>query len=511
MIMTGTLSIIRKYGLVILLIFSLLELLFYPSYENIFGCLSLIYGWNLITAFIFKERYVYKYYIPFTIIFGYAVCFFLIPLPITFIEGKPITFRFSVPYLTFFNQMLHATVIVLAFKVSVRLNISQKLSRLWEKIGFFIVPTPIQIWAMGGIGLVSLIVSLTWQGTDMMEGENLGMIGQLISKLRGFVFLPLGLLFAKYVGLNYKVPRKYIVAYFFIILVVGIATTRRGTIFTGLFAVCMAYFFISIIERRKLFTKKVTLWLIVGVYIITGPAADLSMAMILNRQSVYDTSSSQTFDRILELYSDKEKLHNLYQMAELSNTDNKGDNFSGWSEYYVDNIMLDRFCNLRTLDLTLDYAKHLGFDNKDMHEYFWNHLLFQIPTPILRLLGITVNKFDYLYTPGDLISTNALGLKYQYSGYRVAGDTGIGLYLMGYSYYMFAFIIYIFVFVFLSSLVKLKPIYIIPLPIISGTYFFYFNNGMGIFTSIDLLIRNGWQTVIIYCVFLQIIRILIRK
>lgn len=94
-----------------------------------------------------------------------------------------------------------------------------------------------------------------------------------------------------------------------------------------------------------------------------------------------------------------------------------GDNFYAWSEYYVDNILLDRICNLRTQDLTLDYATKLGYDNSKMHRYAENFLMFQIPTPILDIFGYTTNKFDSNYTPGDLLSTEGLGLKNMYKGF----------------------------------------------------------------------------------------------
>ena len=57
--------------------------------------------------------------------------------------------------------------------------------------------------------------------------------------------------------------------------------------------------------------------------------------------------------------------------------------------------------------------------------------MFQIPTPILDIFGYTTNKFDSNYTPGDLLSTEGLGLKNMFKGFRVAGDSGIGLYWMG--------------------------------------------------------------------------------
>lgn len=47
----------------------------------------------------------------------------------------------------------------------------------------------------------------------------------------------------------------------------------------------------------------------------------------------------------------------------------------GWDETYVDNFLLNRYCNMRITDETLYYAMKLkGWDsygNKQMRDMFW--------------------------------------------------------------------------------------------------------------------------------------------
>lgn len=207
--------------------------------------------------------------------------------------------------------------------------------------------------------------------------------------------------------------------YLVIFIVLGIATGKRGEILMPFAALFMCYILPSILYNKKIFSSRNTIIIIVLVYLATGPVADLAMAMALGRDNQGHTSSVNTFDNITQLYNDKETLHNMYQ-AFMSDIDNGGDNDYGWSEYYVDNILLDRFCNLRVCDATLYYATKLGYDNEVMHKYLKNYITFQIPSPILKLFGNSQNKFENAFTPGDLISTQGLGLKYQYMGYRVA-------------------------------------------------------------------------------------------
>lgn len=71
----------------------------------------------------------------------------------------------------------------------------------------------------------------------------------------------------------------------------------------------------------------------------------------------------------MNLYEDKEQLHYAFQAYNAA-TDNGGNNALGWSEYYVDNIFLDRFCNLRVFDATLYNAQCQGFNNPKGHQYY---------------------------------------------------------------------------------------------------------------------------------------------
>ena len=131
----NSLRIIKRATSIVLLICIAFECVFFPSMENAFGCIAELYGWLLISKTVLKKEYLYKYFIPFITLFCYAYFFFVLPIVVTLIEGKPITFRFAVPYITFFNLMLNATTIVLAFHVCRYIYREGWLSRLWEKIG----------------------------------------------------------------------------------------------------------------------------------------------------------------------------------------------------------------------------------------------------------------------------------------------------------------------------------------------------------------------------------------
>lgn len=494
-------------GLIICIAF---EFILHFSAENIYGCIILFYCWTLVSTTVIKREYMLKFTIPFLMLFSYAVCFFILPLLVTLIEGKPLSFRFKVPYITFTNLAINCSTIVAAFHVSRRLYRQGFLSRIWKSWKYFKAPTDIQIWTFGFIGLFALFADLFRKGTESQLAENLNFWGQLNHALIAFSIVPIALLFPQfYKGKDCKVENKIkIWIYLSCLTILAIASTVRQLLVTGVVTYCILYILDIIRNNKKMISSRMLLFAFLGVYLVTGPLADIATAMALQRTASKSQSFEQTFSNTLDLISDKEKLHYIYNITASNNSDNQGNNMTGWSEYYVDNIIMDRLCNLRVQDLTLDYATHLGYNNHKMHKYMENFFIYLVPTPLLNALGYTNNKFEYAYTPGDMISTEILSYKNQYKGYRIAGDSGIGLYWLGYTYYIFAFIIYILVFYFLSSLIMTKNTYIMPIPVMITVidYFWYFNNSTGILRSLKFLLRTGLQGIIIYILLFAIIR-----
>lgn len=510
----NSLSLIRRYTTIFLFLSILLECIFFPSPENMFGCFAEMYGWLLISYTVFKWEYLYKHFIPFVMLFCLGYYFFVLPIPVTLIESKPLTFRFNVPYLTFFNLILNVTTIVAAFHFTRFIYREGWLTRLWGALGYFRAPTEKQIWVFSILGLGALIWNVGAQG-DEVDIKDVGAIGQFLYVFRQYAYMPLALLFVKYWDVEKQSvkSKKIILCYFIVLSIVAIASTRRMILMNMAVSWGVMSLFIAIYNNKKLFSGKSMLYFVVAFYLLTGPIADLATAMIINRKFSQSNSASSTLSNVWVLYSDKELLHEAYQKGTFSNTDNKGANYSMWSEYYIDNVFFDRFCNLRTQDITLDYAHKLGYNSKKMNDYANSFLLFQVPTPILRVFGYEGNKFDNYYTPGDLLSTAALGLRNQYAGFRVCGDSAVGLSWMGYSYYIFAFFIYVLLFYFLSSLVSTSyGGLLIPIPVIVSmtVYMAYFNNATGIFKTISLLLRGGWQNIVIYCVIMGVLRKIIK-
>lgn len=509
---------ISVFMLVSLVLFSFFEVFFFPQAENVYGCFVFFVGWIFLYTFVLRVKGIKrnKCLLPYLAMFGLGVTFFWLPLIATLLESKPLTFRFQNPYLTFNNQLINLVMLIAAYRLCLSTyKRNNWLQQLWKKIGYFTPPTDKQIWAMGIIGMLAFVFLLSLQGSDGGKAENLGFLGQVCGVLSPLNMLPFLLFFKEcYGGNSQKKQNALVLIFYFVLMVVlGLATGKRTTILGPVMTLVVCYLIPFFTENRRIFTIRNTIILFASLYLVTGPVANMAMAMAVGRDNSGRSNSTMTFNNIMNIYQDKELLHSLYQMS-ISDRDNLGNNLNGWSEYYVDNVLFDRFCNIRVCDATLFYANRLGFDNPRMHEYMTNKMLFLLPTPILRALGIQVNKFESLYTPGDLLSTEGLGLRQQYRGFRVAGDTGIGLYLWGYKYYILAFFLYYALFYFLSSkiLVTQEGKVIIPVAeiIVLFKVFLTFNNDTGIVNVVSTLLRTGWQAVVVYCLIFFAVRKIIR-
>lgn len=490
------LEFIRNRGLLVLLLFSLLECIFFFDWANVLGCGVSIYGWLLMSRFVLIKKNLQRFLLPTLAVTGYIVCYYFLPLIVTFIELKPITFNFEVPYLTFTNNFINVSVMVLAYCIA-KYYYSDKnvLTKVWEKCGYFHQFTEKQIWIIGFIGLfcwsIYAVFFLKYNQSisEIAEGGEGGFISDFLKMVGGFAAFPMILLNSKLAEFKTKTPKTWIYLYLLFFLLVTMASGRRSTMLFPIISYLMLLVLVAIKERRFLFSSKKTGVFLILFLVLSGPVSDIAFAMALNR-----VKNVNMFEGIWDTISDREKFHKLKSLALVTI-----DNSTSWNEYYVDNTILNRFCNLRVQDATLFYAKELGFNDKGMKEFVNQYLLNEVPTFITRNFGA---KKILLNSPADYMTSRYFKEDWYSFGNRVSGDTGTGLFWLGYSYYPVALIIYSLFFYYLGSLViNRKGIQRIPLHIkcMVMVYFSTFINGQGILICIHTLVRGGYLGIFIFC------------
>ena len=504
--------IIKKYLKQILIICIIVESIFFFSIPNILGCIVFLYGLWLFNRYIFKKENYINFFIPTIVIKGYLMMYYFVPIIVTLLEYKPVTFNFEEPITLWLNQIINVTVIVMAYNWSKKCNQNNFLQKIWLKLGYFKSPNTKELWILGILGLLALIYLVQTQTSiddyeDVQKGAKGGFIFSVIQNVQVLSLAPLFLFFSKYYAINRIVYNKrVIISYIIVILLFSIATTKRSLIIYPIISFLVLYLIDAIINNKRVISAKKLFCIISGIFILGGPLTDLALAMSLNRHNI---NGSNTFENVINLYQNKEKLQMMKQSLSFFMGQDVKDNSQGWSEYYVDNIFLDRFCNLRVQDATIFYAKELGYNNKEMHQFAKDFVMFRLPSFVTNILG---EKKVVLTSPADKIYEHYFNVR-NFVGQKVGGDIGIGLYWLGYLYYPIALVIYFVTFYFMGSLTYIKNAkIIIPIPILCSlsSYFLYLINSQGIFRSINLIMRSGIQGIIVYCLIFFIIRKMVR-
>lgn len=49
-------DIVKRYGYIILIIFTILEMLFHFSYDNLLGCIVFLYAWTLLSKLVLLKK-----------------------------------------------------------------------------------------------------------------------------------------------------------------------------------------------------------------------------------------------------------------------------------------------------------------------------------------------------------------------------------------------------------------------------------------------------------------------
>lgn len=437
-----------------------------------------------------------------------------LPLPATLLEGKPITYGLQLPYLTFFYETLLFIVSSLAFRLAfTKRKKNNMLQKTLNKIGFFDTYPPSIIWALGIIGVSARLFTFAAGKIEYGDVE-----GKFISGITYLMYIPFILLFPKlYKTANSfmtNLNKKIIWGYFIFVTFLGIASNSREAMIAPIALILLLYFLQSckFLNKRKRKINAVKIALIgVIAYWIIGALADFSMAMLYNRGIRSDVSKTELLEKTLDTYRNKELMRSIKEMAQREKKDELMAYKQGWDETYVDNFMLNRYCNIRITDQTLYYAFQLSNEDRTkMQQHFINRAIITLPTPILHFLGIRLDKNDFSYSRGDLLY--ALGRNITiFPGFRVTSHVGDGLATWGLLYFFIQFILFFFVFKLLNSLVYFSnnlPVYSLYGLVSLFTFFGMFRNANGCIEDLEFCLRGYWQNVIIFSVILYLMQII---
>ncbi len=510
---TTFLTVSRKWLSIVLIAATVIQLLIFPGYAQLPGCLSCLIGWSLCSKYVLLPISLKKYTLSSMVLIGFAFTQFWIPPVLTLIEGKPLVFNLNYPNSVFLHNFLAFLAMWGSFLVYTAnlLHIRSYLARFFKtKTYLYSTPYPYQLWLMGILGVLGMSATrILGLGND--GAANTGILVKLVQGFQIYAYAPLFMMLSPlYTRKQYDTPKLLIAAYVCFLLAIGVLLNSRGAFMMGLTGLGLAYLLGLLLGTfsPRVFTLRNTIGLAVAFWVITGPLSDLGTAMVVTRSQRGEVSPTELLALTLDTYNNKELL-NRYKSAAM---DTKNNPLTDWDEYYFNNIFVARFSNLKFVDASLEHYYRLDSPekNKLMFNYSIERTLAILPTPLLNFLGITIDKYGAIGTSyGDYLLALSTGNKAYLGGYRVGHFAGVGMAAFGWFYLLIMFVTLIPCFLLLDLLYykgKFSIVSLIFLPEIFCHVGLLSGNIENPINFIPFLFRTWPQLVVLYLVLFYLTR-----
>lgn len=434
----------------------------------------------------------------------------ILPLIATLCEWKPISYQFEMPYATFFWETILYLISSLAFllvvyRQGVRPN---KMQRVLVKLGFYRTLSDRSIWLLGFFGFgASLYLLATGSGAEIGDVS-----GKLLDGFRFLQYAPIVLFFPILYKPSYRggliVWNRAVLLYVLLLLLVSLATNSRHNLLipVGTFVLLLLLSMVKsgVAIRSFINVRLVVIGGIVALMLLPT-LSDISTAMIATRSMRGEIGRKELFEETWRLVRNKSALRQIERAKEQ--VFGVSDYADGWTEEYVDNFALNRYCNLRITDITLYHADRVGYGNAEMRKGFYDRVLALFPMPMLSFLGIEVDKVN-IYSRGDLLYALSRDANLLV-GLRVTSHVADGLATFDYGYFPLQFLLFYLQFLLVDcyAIPTKKGVHYSLLGLITiFSFLAMFRHANGLLGEVQYLVRGFIQPVIIYIVVSALFR-----
>ena len=500
---------IIKYGNIIVSICILLEMLIWPSVNNFFGCLMTAISWFIFSKIGLNEQVIRDHTFAWLVFVSMSL-YRILPLIATMLEGHSIGYNFLVPLSTYCGETLLYLISALAFYLAINTKSSLLLlKRTLFSFNFYERVSYKTLWVLGVLGLIGKIyVTLN----NIEYGD---IIGKTLVGFTFFQYAPILTCFPKLIGdINSNkifVFNKKCIFYLILLVILSFAANSReemlepiGTFVLLLF---LSYLNSSLSIRQSINKGYIIVGVLATLFIIPT-LNDISLAMLYNRQYRKDISRTELFVKTFDTFRDQRKMEELRSLKEKKDIKAvKAESSRTWSETYVNNFALNRYCNLKVADNTLYHAKKVGFANKQMFDDFWIEIVALLPTPVLNYLNIEYDK-NTRYSRGDKLKALSLN-RHPFASYLITSHLADGLVTFGYWYFPIEFFLFFVRFLFLDTfLIKYKGnIHYSILGLITiFSFLAMFRHAGGCCDSLSYILRGYWQDVILFIIGITLLK-----
>lgn len=432
----------------VLILCSFIEICLFPSVDAIICIIISILGLSIIKFFHFSINNLLYYPVSTIAITLYVLFFLVLPMPATLLETKPLIYNLHNPVETFSNIFLLECVLVLTHNIYKNIFGKRNLIRnILIKLPVYYKLTSSELWFLIIISSCIHIYIIMSQGLYLSESENvysnlplwLYLLNLLYGGFHPLIFLFLFRKFSIIKNENYKIYYIPILLISTLLFLVGIATNMRTAAIQTLSVAffLFIYYWIYYLSKKSL-DKKIIFFCIFLIWFFSGPFINISRAMVDVRS---ERSGLNGFEMLKKTFTSTSNI------KLEKNKNKKVSNF--YSEDYLDNDILQRFCSVKIHDETIYRAHQLGFADKRMQEHLKNTIKSYIPGNIQNKLGIKVTAFEGSLTDKLAYlshSTSMLG------GVKIGTLQGLGLAIYGWWYIPIIIGIYIIIFYLMDSL-----------------------------------------------------------
>ena len=505
------LTILRRALFVITAVSFVLEMIFFPSIENFVGCIMMVIAHVTFVCTALRKYKIVSSPFLFVVMMSMFAYRYL-PVPGTLLSFRPVSYGMETPVKTFVSETLFFLLFAVIYYISAY-GITKRRGPVgfYKLIGLYNYGSEHSIWLLGIVGLIVRIISYS---------NNSFYHSGLSDTIQDLTYAPVVLFFPFFFNENPEKPvdfkKPVIWAYLIIRSIVSLGSNSRFEIISPFILIAIFYFIYLVkedVDLKSILSLKKIIYGLVSVLLILSLIQRISDAMLAVRDNKFDYSLSQLIRITAQITIDSvgAKQEEVEQEKEAQPYSVK------WTEEYIDNFALNRYGNIRVSDEIYFYSKDLSDEDRaDLRESLKNRLLCLLPTQVMRLFGFEIDKSDYNYSNATYLYYKAGYCDYDFIFTHRVETSYLpdGLSIFGGYYLIIQSLLFLITFWFIRGLSYYdqsgKYVYSLYGLIFLNTFHHMGLYAHGVFGSFSFLLRNMWESILVFLVVNFVVRLWVR-
>lgn len=401
---TLNLSMFRNAVLFAATVAALLQLAIFYDTNNLIASAMVMCGAFVGIRYSVNRELLLQYPISTLSILGYTIYYFVIPPIGKLFDFQSINHNLHHPILVWVYGVSGLVIVIAAHLAYRRLQalwvIRRSLAnRFYRPLFFFEMPTNLQLWFLGAIGVVAniIVIHLTHAGQTST-------LAALVRPLGPLIYTPYFTAFPNLLDPRYEARRQRIhlslIVYSIGLIAVAAMANSRTAFLMGFASLAVVYGYrvmTGTISPPRL-TLRSLLALIVCFWLVTGPLTNLAASMLIVRGSRASLSPTALVKTTWRAYQSGTAVRVYEAMSHPQLR-------AQYSESYYNNIFLNRIGNVRFTDLSIDAAEDvmaLG-DASYFRASELDRVLTNLPTPLIQALHLGVDKTAFANSSEDVL------------------------------------------------------------------------------------------------------------